>query len=170
MISSDGKATGVTNTPKMCRQHASQKEMQKSAWILIKLEMRKKMFSLKFLNPVWSYLTRTVKLRMAYWLAQQYHSFRQTAPLHLNTVPAALPWPHHTSSCHQMRVLVLAHKSLQQTPRHPEGRCPCKSHGISLEPPRGLRPQPRAEALGRVNQMQSVRWDEVGEPLWKITH
>lgn len=130
----------------------------------------KKMFSLKFLNPVWSYLTRILKLRMAYWLAQQYHSFRQTAPLHLNTVPAALPWPHHTSSCHQMKVLVLAHKSLQQTPRHPEGRCPRQSHSINLEPPRGLRPQPRAEALGRVNQMQSVGWDEVGEPLWKITH
>lgn len=37
-----------------------------------------------------------------------FHSFRQTAPLGHNMVLAVLPLPHHTSSCHQMKVLVLA--------------------------------------------------------------
>lgn len=103
-----------------------------------------------------------------------YHSFRQTAPLAttwflqsclclitFQLSPDEGPCPCFSRS---RRRRTFPHKSLQQTHRHPESRGLRQSRGISLEPPRGLRPQPRAEALGRVDQMQSVRWDEVGEP------
>lgn len=129
---------------------------------------------MKFLNPVWRYLTRTVKLRMAHWLAQltihpgklllwpQHGSCSPAfASSHLQLSPDEGPCPCFSRS---RRRRTFPHKSLQQTHWHPESRGLRQSRGISLEPPRGLRPQPRAEALGRVDQMQSVGWDEVGEP------
>lgn len=69
---------------------------------------KKKTVLIEVPKPCMALLNKNSQAEDGSLASSTFHSFRQTAPLGHNMVLAVLPLPHHTSSCHQMKVLVLA--------------------------------------------------------------